>query len=143
MGVKVAKQGSSSGKNLILVVIGVLLVIALLAGAAFAVKRYYDSRYDGSLYYTQVPVGEDVAVGDLLDASGKVADQGYSYSLIGYNETGEERVLEFDVRTSDANQLYQPGTYLEVKASPTLVLSEQPIAEADVPAAALELIKGN
>lgn len=137
------KQGSASGANVASKVVIALIVIALLGVGGFTAKRYYDNRYSGSSYYTQVPVGENVEITDLLDAKGNPVDSGYSYSLVGYDDRGQEQLLEFDVRTDNADLLYQPGTYLKVEASPTLVLSEEPIDESEIPAAALERIQGN
>ena len=134
-------QGSSRGKIVGLVTLGVV-VVAVVGFFVVMGKQYFDNRYAGSMYYTQVPVDEPVAVGDLFDMNGNVADKGYSYTLVGYNDEGEEQLLEFDVRTDNPDFLYQPGTYLQVEASSSLVLGEEPIDESDIPAAALERIRG-
>ena len=137
------KQESSSGVSIAFKVIIAVIAIALVSVVGISAKRYYDNRYEGSSYYTQVPVDEDVVLEDLLDAKGNPVEKGSSYSLVGYDSEGQEQLLEFDVRTDNADLLYQPGTYLKVEASPTLVLGEEQIDETDIPAAALERIQGD
>ena len=120
------------------IIIGLVAIVVIGVAGALWAKKYYDSRYVGHDYSTAVPADEPVEVGDLLDAQGKPADTGYSYSLVGYDTDLNRRVLEFDKRAESADDLIQPGTYLRVSASEQIVLNEAIIDESEVPAQILE-----
>lgn len=125
-------------------IVGVVVtatLVALIGAGVYFAKSYYDQRYAGDTFYTRVPLSEPVALNDLYDATGQAVDKGYDYSLIGYNESGEERILEFGLRASSADDLYQPGTYLKVEASPTLVLYQEAVDESQVPVTIRHLLQ--
>lgn len=119
-------------------IIGLIAVVVIGVAGALWAKNYYDSRYVGHDFYTVVPADEPVALGDLLDADGNPADTGYPYSLVGYDNDLNRRVLEFDKRADSDDGLYQPGTYLKVSASKQIVLNEAVVNESEVPAEILE-----
>ena len=118
-------QGSSRGKIVGLVALGVV-VVAVVGFFVVMGKQYFDNRYAGSMYYTQVPVDEPVAVGDLFDMNGNVADEGYSYTLVGYNDEGEEQLLEFDVRTDNPTSCTSRARICRLRLRPPWCLARNP-----------------
>ena len=108
--------------------------------AAIWAKGYYENRYVGSDYYAMVPSGFDVTPEMLRSMSGEETDPGKEYVLEAFNERGDAKTVEFFVY--EGRRVFpQPGEYLYISASPQLVLSWKIIAEADVPAQALDHIK--
>lgn len=126
-------------KPIILVIVaGVLTLSAFLV---YKGKEYYDNRYVGSDYYAQLPSDQSMEVEDILDASGKKQDVGRNYRVVAFDESGNERVLEFTV--TGENNLLKPNTFLRISASTQIVLETHVIQESEIPAKALEKIKGN
>ncbi|WRS30910.1 YxeA family protein [Actinomycetaceae bacterium MB13-C1-2] len=134
-------NSSSGAKNLGKTIVLVALVAIVAVGAYFG-KTYYDDRYVGETFYAQVPLNEPVTVHDLYDAEGNPVDKGYTYSLTGVSEKGEQRLLEFDLHSSNPADLYQPGTYLRAKASNQLVVHQEAIDESQVPDTVLKNLAG-
>lgn len=115
-------------------VFGALVALVVVGFGAYKMKAYYDGRYVASgVYYVKVPENQSTTVGDLLDDSGKVMDQGMEYSFVGINEKGEKRDVSFFIATKDSSKLLQPGQYVEVTTSDTIVLKEAIVSKAQVP----------
>ena len=66
---------------------------------------------------------------------------GRSYTFTGYNEKGNAREVSFSYQTNDASKLLQPGQYLAVDVSKTIVIGQEVIAESKVPDAVKPFLK--
>lgn len=119
-----------------------IVIIALVAVGVVKGKNYYDNRYVGTYYYALVPENQSTEVDDILDSDGKPITKGKDYALKSYDEK-EERVLEFDVIGNKPEDLLQPGTFLKIEASKTLVLGEKIINRDEVPKNILKKIEAN
>jgi len=126
------------------VAIGVIAAaaIALLAVAAVWGKQYYDKRYVGEEYYAMVPLDSIITPVPQKDMNGGDAGVlGFAYSLTAYNEQGEARQVEFTVTGDDLSKYPQPGAFLLIKASDTIVVGWSYASESEVPHNALDRIK--
>jgi|GEM_PF-1283664 conserved hypothetical protein TIGR01655 len=128
------------GARITLIVVVVAVVFAAIGW--FGVS-YYQSRYAGKTYYTMVPLDEPVEITDLIGMNGDVIDSGYDYSLTAYNTDGESKLVEFPLIAENAEDLYQPGAFLQVEASEKIVVFQEEIARDEVPASVLPLIEGS
>ena len=127
-------------------IIGIIIAIVLIAVAGLGIvkgKEYYNDRYVGEKYYAVVPDDYPMDLEMDHDDRGEEVGLAREYKLIGYNEKGESKELEFYVRTDDPKKLYQRGTYLEVERSNQLVVREKSIEKSKVPEKVLKLIEGN
>lgn len=118
----------------------IFTAVIFLAAGAFWAKGYYNDRYVVSdSYYTRIP--EDETTGDswLTDADGVRQIKGKEYTLVGYNDQGEERLVQFS-QTGEGEELYAPGTYIKVDTSKVLVVALEVVDETSVPQPALEKI---
>lgn len=86
-------------------------------------------------------MGVDTSLEDLYDNTGEVADTSREYAFTAYDEKGEKKVVEFNMSTDNENDLLQPGEYLRVDHSKTLVLSYSVISEYKVPESVLNIIQ--
>ncbi len=121
--------------------LGILIVLSIIVGGAVWAKGYYNNRYVASeTYYTQVPSDEVIKDSWLVDSDGKKQDKGKRYKLIGYDKEGKKKDVDFSQRGT-AKDYYAPGTYVKVKSSKTLDLSQVPVKKDDVPKKALEKIE--
>jgi len=122
-----------------------LPLLAVLAIAALAWGRnYYQSRYVGSDYWAQVPITMDTTPQELRDASGEpVGVYGTDYTVVAFNEAGEQRTLEFTARGEDVSAVPAPGSFLHLSASDQLVVNQRVVPESEVPAAVLNLIEAH
>ncbi|WP_159633960.1 YxeA family protein [Erysipelothrix anatis] len=112
----------------------VILVVVGVGG--FFIKDYYDGRYKKSdTYYVLVPQTQETTVIDIKDSNGKVVDRGRDYKFTGYNEKGNAREVSFTYQTTDASKLLQPGQFVAVDVSKTIVIGQEVISESSVPAA--------
>ena len=117
---------------------GVLLVFLLGFGVIQA-KNYYDDRYVADeIYYVRIPDSQSIEIEDLLDDSGKVVDKGKSYKFIGMSEAGITKEVAFSFTTKDPSKLLQPGTYLKVTSSKTIVLGQSVISKSEVPSSIVD-----
>lgn len=105
-------------------IIGLVLLIFI----SYKGYIYYQDRYVGTTYYTKTSA-TPAKIQDLLDSQGKKVDTGYSYSLIGVNEKGEKKKIEFEITTP----AYPPNTYLEIRSSKKIVLKQATISEKNIP----------
>jgi len=131
-------------KPLIWVLVAILVVV--VGALAVAGKQYYQDRYVGTDYYTQVPAGYDMTPQPVKAMNGDQVATGVKYNLDAYSATGETKSVSFTVIDPDSKlslgaQQPQPGTYLKVTASKTIVLKWSVIDESQVPDPALQLIK--
>lgn len=118
----------------------ILAVAIFLVAGAFWAKKYYNDRYMISdSYYTQIPEDEINEDSWLVDSDGVKQVKGKEYTLMGYNDRGEEREVYF-TKTGSAEDYYAPGTYIKVDASKTLVVGLEVVDKVSVPQAALEKI---
>lgn len=118
----------------------ILAVAVFLVTGAFWSKNYYNDRYVISdSYYTQIPEDEINEDSWLVDSDGVKQVKGKEYTLMGYNDQGQEREVSF-TKTGSAQDYYTPGTYLKVDTSKTLVIGLKVVDEASVPQTALEKI---
>ena len=60
---------------------------------------------------------------------------------MGYNSSGVSRELAFSYSTSDVNDLLEPGVYLEVDVSDTIVVEHRVVNRDVVPDEVLDLIE--
>lgn len=121
--------------------LGILIVLSIIIGGAVWAKGYYNNRYVASeTYYTQVPLDEVIKDSWLVDDKGEKQDKGKSYDLIGYDKEGKKKDVRF-VQRGTSKDYYAPGTYIKVKSSKTLDLSQVPVKKDDVPKKALEKIE--
>jgi len=121
-----------------------VLAIALIAVGAVWGKRYYDERYVGKDYYAMVPLDLTVVPVPQKDMNGNDAGvKGFDYSLTAYNEQGEAKRVEFSVTGDDLSNYPQPGAFLLIKASETIVVGWSYAKEGDIPENALKKIKEN
>ena len=129
----------------ILIWAGAALAVAVVVAAALWGRRYYNDRYVGADYYAMVPYGYDMAQAPMYSMSGDEIGNGISYDLTAYDENGEKKQVTFRVYSPESGlsrgeMQPQPGTYLWVSASKTIVLKWREIEEAAVPEAALNMI---
>lgn len=118
----------------------ILAVAIFLVAGAFWAKKYYNDRYMISdSYYTQIPEDEINEDSWLVDSDGVKQVKGKEYTLMGYNDRGEEREVYF-TKTGSAEDYYAPGTYIKVDASKTIVVGLEVVDKVSVPQAALEKI---
>lgn len=116
-------------KKIIIIILTLFIGFLVLKG-----KEYYNDRYvEDSIYYVYVPQSQSIEIEDLKDSSGNVVDKGKNYSFIGLNEKGEKKKLEFSYSTEDSKKLIQPGSYLKISSSKTIVLGQEVILESQVP----------
>lgn len=121
------------------IILGIIAAAVIICGAFWA-KNYYNDRYVVyDSFYTQIPEDEVNEDSWLLDMDGVQQEKGKRYTLIGYNEAGEQREVSF-TKKGTAEDYYAPGTYIKVNTSKTIVLEIEIIEKSDVPKAALEQI---
>lgn len=125
-------------KKRIVLIIVIVAALALVAFVAVKGKEYYQNRYVGTDYYAVVPQSESIELVTLYDDSGREMGKGREYALTAVNEQGEQRVAEFSVHTDDAAKLLQPGEYLKISMSKTIVVKHQVINKAEVPETVLD-----
>ena len=119
----------------------ILVVVLLVVAGAFCAKGYYNDRYVVSdCYYTQVPEDEVNEDSWLVDKDGARQAEGKSYELMGYNEQGEQREVYF-TKSGSAEDYYDPGTYIKVNTSKTIVLDVQVVDASSIPQPAMEKIR--
>lgn len=111
-----------------------IFVLGLVAVGVLQGWNYYQGRYVGSTYYALVPDDADITLDNLVDNRGNVVDTGHEYDLIAVNEAGETKDINFTLPADKQEDLYQPGTYLKVKASKQLVVKQEPVDSTEVPA---------
>lgn len=75
----------------------------------------------------------------MVDKDGVKQEKGKAYELIGYNESGEERVVKF-IKRGTAEDYYEPETYITVDVSKTLELGVDLVDKEYIPEKALEII---
>jgi len=127
------------------VMIGIItaVVVAFVVIGAIWGRDYYQKRYVGSDYYAMIPIDFDLTPQTLYDMDGKEAGVGKNYVLTAYNEQGEAKTVDFDIRSDDTSKYPKPGTFLYVKASEELVIGWSVTTESNIPEKALEKIKNN
>lgn len=119
-----------------------VVVLAVVGVGGFFLKDYYDGRYKKSdTFYVLVPQSQETTVIDIKDSNGKVVDRGRDYTFIGYNEKGNAREVSFSYQTTDASKLLQPGQYLAVDVSKTIVIGQEVVSESSVPEAVKPFLK--
>lgn len=122
----------SKGLKIGLIVIAIIIVGFLVV----KLKQYYDNTYVGTDYYLQVPSDQDMTV-DIWESNGYTI-KGKKYKFTAYNESGDEKIVEFAVTDDGKTEikegdLLQPNTYIKVNASKNRVISWKVIKEQDVP----------
>jgi uncharacterized protein (TIGR01655 family) len=122
--------------KIILAVAAVAIVVVIVVWF----KGYYDNRYVGSDYYTQVPATYNITPQSLKDDSGEVYAKGVEYDLTAYDADGQPKSVSFRVESGE-KAFPKPGQYLCVKASTTLTLGWSVVSRSDVPVGALEAMK--
>lgn len=123
--------------------IGIIIVIAIVICGAFWAKGYYNDRYVVSdSFYTRIPLDEVNEDSWLVDDNGIQQEKGKEYTLIGYNELGEQREIFF-IKKGTAKDYYAPGTFIKVNTSKTIALGEEVIDESDIPQTALDKIRSS
>ena len=75
----------------------------------------------------------------LVVADGVPQAPALEYQLRAYNDRGEAREVTF-TQSGSAGDYYDPGTWLALQTSPTLVVGVSTTEEAQVPATAREKI---
>ena len=122
-------------------IISIIAVVIVIVLGAFWAKGYYNDRYVATeSYYTQVPIDEVNKESWLVDANGVKQEKGKKYDLIGYDEQGNSKELNFVVRGTPENY-YTPGTYIKVDSSKTITLGESIVEKQNVPEKALGKIE--
>ena len=118
-------------------IITIIVTIVIVMCGAFMVKGYYNDRYVASdSFYTQIPLDEVNEDSWLVNKDGVNQEKGKEYNLIGYNQNGERKELSFK-KKGNAEDYYEPGTYIKVNTSKTLVVGVEIIIESDIPKEAL------
>jgi uncharacterized protein (TIGR01655 family) len=135
----------ATGKKIVLIVVGIVLVACVVAVAVLG-RQYYNDRYVGSDYYTMIPLDYAMTPEMKYDMDGKEMGLSMEYRLTAYNERGEAKEVEFSVMEegsgwATAGPYPQPGTYLYIKASKQLVNGWDTIERGEIPAAVLDLIE--
>ena len=121
-------------------IITIIVTIVIVMCGAFMVKGYYNDRYVASdSFYTQIPLDEVNEDSWLVNKDGVNQEKGKEYNLIGYNQNGERTELSFK-KKGNAEDYYEPGTYIKVNTSKTLVVGVEIIIESDIPKEALNKI---
>jgi len=123
-------------------------VVALLIVGVVWGKQYYDDRYVGSDYYAVVPLDHDMTSIPHGDPNDKEKPVGIDYKLTAYNDKGEAKQVTFTVFDPDSPYNHgevqpQPGTYLKISASKTIVVGWSTTSEESIPKIALEKIEAN
>jgi len=117
-----------------------LLAVAGIAVAMWG-NNYYNQRYVGSDYWAQVPATQDTTLVESISDSGQpTGTYGVHYFLTAFNEAGESRELDFVFHAEDQAAVPQPGDYIWISASPTIVVRQHVVPAAEVPANVRELI---
>ena len=131
-------QEDDGVKKIVSYVLGVGVLVGLIVWGG----RYYDSRYRVSdTFYVLVPDDIGIELEELKDVDGKVVDTGKEYVFVGYNSSGVSRELAFTYSTNDVNDLLEPGVYLEVDVSDTIVVEHRVVDRDVVPDEVLDLIE--
>jgi uncharacterized protein (TIGR01655 family) len=133
-------------KTLNYVIIGAV-VIALVVAVAIFGRKYYQDRYVGLDYYAMIPLDYDVTPETLLSSRGEDMGLGKEYTLTAYSADGTEKNVSFNVyapgsQMANTRELPQPGQYLLVKASKTIVINWDIIEKSKVPEQALARLEG-
>jgi uncharacterized protein YxeA len=117
-----------------------LLAVAGIAAAMWG-HNYYNQRYVGSDYWAQVPATQDTTLVESFNANGQPTGMfGVHYFLNAFNETGEWKEVDFVFYSDDEASVPQPGEYLWISASPTIVVRQHVVSDDEVPARVRELI---
>lgn len=126
-------------KNIIIII--TIIAIAFIGFLGVKGKEYYEDRYVGSDYYTQIPADQDMTPEPILDREGVKQAEGKNYTLMAYDKEGNEKKVEFSVMNPD--NLLKPNTFLRVSASKQTVVNTTIIDQSEVPEKALEKIQKN
>lgn len=121
-----------------------LVVIVLLMTIGFGTvnaKKYYNDRYVGSTYYGKIPTTMSMEPKMLYGDKNREMGYGKEYNIKVYNESGNERIAEFEVISDNPEEYYKPGTYLKVEMSKQIVVKQKPISKEDIPENILKLIE--
>ena len=126
--------------------IAVAVVVVVLGLAAVWGKDYYENRYVGSDYYAMVPHDYDMTEQPVKAKSGEQVGTGIRYNLTAYSADGQAKAVKFTVYDPNSSislgeQQPQPGTFLKISASKTIVINWSAIDESQVPQAALAAIQ--
>jgi len=117
-----------------------LLAVAGIAAAMWG-HNYYNQRYVGSDYWAQVPATQDTTLVESISDSGQPTGvYGVHYFLTAFNEAGELRELDFVFHSDNEAAVPQPGEYVWISASPTIVVRQHVVPADEVPASVRELI---
>lgn len=117
-----------------------LLAVAGIAAAAWG-RGYYESRYVGHDYWAQVSATQDTTPVERISDNGEATGTyGVDYVVTAFNEAGEQRTLDFVARGDSAAQMPQPGAFLWLSASESIVVKQHVVPESEVPAAVREMI---
>ena len=119
------------------------LPLVLVAGIAAANwgQNYYNQRYVGSDYWAQVPATQDTTLVESISDSGQPTGvYGVHYFLTAFSESGESRELDFVFHSENEASVPQPGEYVRISASPTIVVRQHVVPASDVPTNVRELI---
>ncbi|CAM3653143.1 YxeA family protein [Erysipelothrix urinaevulpis] len=115
----------------------VLFIFILVLGG-----RYYQKRYLASgEFYVKVPTDQSTEIDPLFNMDGKEVDKGKEYRFTAWDLEGNSRIVEFTFQTEDPQKLLQPGDYVKVETSDTLVLGEKIVAKEDVPQAVIQYLE--
>lgn len=118
----------------------ILVLAVFVVAGAFWAKNYYNDRYMISdSFYTRIPEDEINEDSWLVDSHGARQVKGKEYTLMGYNDQGQEREVYF-TKTGGKEEYYMPGSYIRVDTSKTLVVGLEVVDEMSVPEAALDKI---
>jgi len=121
-------------------IIGIIALVSIILAGAFWAKGYYNDRYVVSdTFYTQIPLDEVNEDSWLLDDEGVKQEKGKQYKLIGYNESGEKREVQF-TKKGTSKDYHAPGTYIKVEVSKTIELGTSVVDKQNIPEKALEKI---
>lgn len=119
----------------------VVFVVVILVVLGYSSKKYYENRYVGEDYYAQVPMDASTELETLYDDRGNEAGMGKEYELKAYNEQGKERIAAFPVHDSLGQKALEPGSFVKLSLSKTIVVKHQAVAKEEVPEKVLKILE--
>ena len=106
--------------------IGGIIIIALLA-----IPFYFYEKYQGGIYYYTQITKDPIKTEDALNDAGVKQGAVYTYELVGYDDKGTQKQLEFDAYK---DKPLRKDAYLKVKVNEVKgVLNWEEVKQNDLP----------